>query len=108
MVRHATRVALVVGTLLTAINQGPALIGSSGSASLALRIALAYAVPFCVALYSMRGTTLDLRPGDRSRRGGRYVCRTGGGGLQMTVAIGERLPPCVQCGSEVRWVSRRS
>jgi hypothetical protein len=38
-------IALIVGTLLTAINQ----LGADVNASLAWRIPLTYAVPFCVA-----------------------------------------------------------
>jgi hypothetical protein len=45
-------VALVVGTVLVAINQGPALLSGPLTPALAVRVALTYAVPFFVALYA--------------------------------------------------------
>lgn len=48
----ALRVALVVGTVLVVINQGPALLSHPLSLALAARVALTYAVPFFVSLYA--------------------------------------------------------
>ena len=42
-------VALVVGTLLTAINQGNVILQGDASAALAWKIPLTYSVPYCVA-----------------------------------------------------------
>jgi len=53
MVSKATRVALVVGTVLVAINQGAAIIEGRVGTGLLLQIGVAYAVPFLVSLYSM-------------------------------------------------------
>ena len=55
-------VALVVGTLLTAINQGNVIFQGDASAALAWKIPLTYAVPYCVAT---AGALLNsrLRPG---------------------------------------------
>lgn len=50
IVLNALRVSLVVGTLLNAINQGPALI--SGQEIEWLKVFLNFAVPYCVASYS--------------------------------------------------------
>lgn len=47
--RRSLIVALVVGTLLNLINQGDVLI--SGGELNRLKIALTFAVPFCVATY---------------------------------------------------------
>jgi hypothetical protein len=47
--RRALVVALVIGTLLNAINQGDALLG--GAPLHWGKIALTYAVPFCVSLH---------------------------------------------------------
>lgn len=48
--RRGIVVALVVGTILNCINQGPALMDGE---SLGLwRIALTYCVPYCVSVYS--------------------------------------------------------
>ena len=46
----AIRVALVVGTLLNLINQGPELLAHSGVNW--HKIAMNYLVPYCVATYS--------------------------------------------------------
>ena len=43
--------ALVVGTILVAINQGNLLAAGDLSAGLAWKIPLTYAVPFCVATW---------------------------------------------------------
>lgn len=51
-VHSSVRVALVVGTILVAINQGPALFAGRVSPALAVQVALTYAVPFLVSLYA--------------------------------------------------------
>lgn len=54
MIWRSARLALVVGTILVAINNGSALLsGDLGAAAIA-RIGLNYAVPFLVSLYSQR------------------------------------------------------
>lgn len=47
--RRSAVIALVVGTVLTAINQGDVLPGGSWSSSLLWKIPLTYAMPFIVA-----------------------------------------------------------
>ena len=42
-------IAAIVGTLLTAINQGNIILQGDASAALAWKIPLTYAVPYCVA-----------------------------------------------------------
>ena len=49
IVRRSLMVALVVGTVLNAINQGPELV--SGEPLVLWKLALTYCVPFCVASY---------------------------------------------------------
>ena len=49
MLRRSLATALVVGTLLVAINQGNVLLAGSFSAPLLWKIPLTYGVPFCVA-----------------------------------------------------------
>jgi hypothetical protein len=50
IVATASRVALVVGTLLNLINQGPELLAHVGISW--HKIAMNYLVPYCVATYS--------------------------------------------------------
>lgn len=52
MLRRSVLIALVVGTILTAINQGDLLFGGRLGAELLWKIPLTYAVPFCVATWS--------------------------------------------------------
>lgn len=47
--RIASRVALIVGTLLSAVNQGSVILGGSATATTAIRVAVNYLVPFTVA-----------------------------------------------------------
>ena len=50
LLRRSTLTALVVGTLLTAVNQG-GVIASSGTLSLAWKVPLTYSSPFLVATW---------------------------------------------------------
>lgn len=49
MLRRSILTSAVVGTILTLINQGPALFAGDASADLAWKIPLTYCVPFLVA-----------------------------------------------------------
>ena len=49
MLRRSLLTAIVVGTVLVAINQGTVLAAGDFPASLWWKIPLTYAVPFCVA-----------------------------------------------------------
>jgi hypothetical protein len=49
IVRRALMTALIVGTILTIINQGHLLLAGDISPPLLLRIALTYLVPYCVS-----------------------------------------------------------
>lgn len=51
---RAVRVALVVGTLLTAFYQGSAALGLPHQIVLGMRVVFSYFVPFAVSLYSTR------------------------------------------------------
>jgi hypothetical protein len=51
LLRRSLLTALVVGTILTAINQGTTLLDGSAAASLFWKIPLTYIVPFCVATW---------------------------------------------------------
>lgn len=55
IVRRASRTALVVGTLLVAINYGDALIGGTVSMFQGLKMALTVFVPYAVSTYSSVG-----------------------------------------------------
>jgi hypothetical protein len=49
LVRRSLVVAVIVGTILTAINQGNIILRGDFPASLYWKIPLTYAVPYCVA-----------------------------------------------------------
>jgi len=51
MLRRSLIVALVVGTILTLLNQGDVLFAGSWKSPLYWKIPLTYCVPFCVATY---------------------------------------------------------
>jgi len=51
MLRRSLIVALVVGTLLTLLNQGDIIIAGSWKGALYWKVPLTYCVPFCVATY---------------------------------------------------------
>jgi hypothetical protein len=58
VVRRAIKVALVVGTALTLINQGDRLI--AGMAPGWIKMALTYLVPYCVSTHGAVTAMLDL------------------------------------------------
>ena len=51
LVRRSTIVALIVGSVLLAINQGDALLAGTWSPALLWKVPLTYAVPFIVATW---------------------------------------------------------
>jgi hypothetical protein len=61
LLQRALRISMVVGTMLTAINQGTILISGAWPSSLFWQIPLTYAVPFSVAMWSAL-TTLRIPP----------------------------------------------
>jgi hypothetical protein len=52
VVRRATVVALIVGSILVVINHGDAIVHGDVDAGRLLRIALTMGVPYCVSTYS--------------------------------------------------------
>ena len=56
MLRRSALIAVVVGTILTAINQGDLLLAGHWSPALAWKLPLTYAVPFVVATLGALGT----------------------------------------------------
>ncbi|HET8627135.1 MAG TPA: nitrate/nitrite transporter NrtS [Thermomicrobiales bacterium] len=57
MLRRSTLTSLVVGSTLTAINHGPALVAGHPTPALAWQIPLTYGVPFCVATWGALSTS---------------------------------------------------
>ena len=62
LLRRSLLTALVVGTILTLINQGPMLFDGRAPLSLAWKIPLTYCVPFLVASWGALGNALLRRP----------------------------------------------
>jgi hypothetical protein len=56
--------SLVVGTILTAINQGDALVTLTLAPVLLWKIPLTYFVPYTVSTYSAVAISRERRPGD--------------------------------------------
>ena len=52
VVYRGIKVGLIVGTLLTAINQGDLILAGAVDGTTALKIALTYLVPYCVSTYA--------------------------------------------------------
>jgi hypothetical protein len=55
MVSRSALIALIVGTVLTAINQGDLLFGGDVTVALLWKVPLTYAVPFAVATLGAMG-----------------------------------------------------
>ena len=52
IVTRALKVAAIVGTILTAINQGNALLAGAPDGATVAKILLTYCVPYCVSTYA--------------------------------------------------------
>lgn len=100
--------ALVVGTVLSAINGGSGLLSGDHGTATMTRIGLTYLVPFFVSLYSWRSALRVMRPGQVSRRRESLVCLSCDGPIThiVTVEAGAGVPPCQRCGAGTRWVAR--
>jgi hypothetical protein len=55
MLRRSSVIAVVVGTVLTAVNQGDVLLAGHWSPALAWKLPMTYAVPFIVATLGALG-----------------------------------------------------
>lgn len=55
IVRRASAVAVVVGTVLVAINHGDAILRGDFSLGRAVRVVLTVLIPYCVSTYSSVG-----------------------------------------------------
>lgn len=64
LLKRSLVTALIVGTVLTTINQGDRILGGDITAGVALKIGLTYCVPFCV---STSGALGAMRIDDRER-----------------------------------------
>lgn len=52
IVRRGLKVALIVGTILTAINQGDIILNGPVTSVVVAKILVTYCVPFCVSTYA--------------------------------------------------------
>jgi len=62
MLGRSLRVALVVGPVLTVINQGDTLLLTPGTAALLWKIPLTFLVPFCVATWGALSSCVVRHP----------------------------------------------
>ena len=69
LLRKALATSLVVGTILTAINQGDALITGPPTLAMLWKIPLTYFVPYAVSTYSALAISRVPRPDRPSRAG---------------------------------------
>ena len=58
VLRRGLRVGLIVGTILTTINQGDVILAGEVTAGIAGKILLTYCVPFCVSTYASVASVL--------------------------------------------------
>ena len=109
MIGRSLRVALVVGTILVAINNGRAMVTGHVTGALLLQSALTYAVPFLVSLYSLRTSVQMYRPGDVSPCRQILVCLTCDGKVMVeSVEAGAPIPACAHCGELAHWGARET
>ena len=73
IIRRACVTSLIVGTLLAAINHGFEILALNIDAARLSRIALTYAVPYCVSTYAATMQELRHQSAAESRAGDRAV-----------------------------------
>lgn len=56
-VRRTTRIALVVGTILSLVNQGGVIFGGKATTTTWIRVGMNYLVPFCVSSFGFLTAT---------------------------------------------------
>ena len=66
LIQRASVMSMVVGTILTLINQGNLLFSGAYRASMAWQIPLTYAVPFCVSWTSVMNASMVHTKNDES------------------------------------------
>lgn len=109
MIWRSVRVAVVVGTVLVAINNGHTLLAGHVTGTVLVQSALTYAVPFFVSLYSLRTSAQRYRPGERSPCRQVLVCLTCDGKVMVeSVEAGAPIPPCAHCGDLAHWGARET
>lgn len=59
VVKRSSKVSLIVGTLLTIINQLDLILTQGLDSTLICKVLLTYCVPYCVATYSSVGAILE-------------------------------------------------
>ncbi len=69
MLGRSLRVALVVGVVLTLINQGDTLLGGPWAAALLWKVPLTFVVPFCVATWGALSNCAVRHPTSEETRG---------------------------------------
>jgi hypothetical protein len=69
IVGRAIRTAALVGSILAAINHGPALVGGGMTGQRWFQIGLTYLVPYCVATYSATMQELRHRTSNGKKEG---------------------------------------
>lgn len=108
MIWRSAWLAVVVGTILAAINSGSALLSGDLGTSTMTRIGLTYLVPFLVSVYTWRSALRVTCPGQVARRRASLVCLSCEGPASHIVAVesGAVVPPCQRCGADTRWVAR--
>ena len=68
IVTRSVKVALIVGSILVAINQGNRLLAGEWSLEIALKMVLTFLVPYCVSTYaSVSAVRAQTSPQDTAR-----------------------------------------
>jgi len=67
VVRRASAVAVVVGTVLVAINHGDAILRGDFPLGRGVRVVLTVLVPYCVSTYSSVGAIREQRSQEKNR-----------------------------------------
>ncbi len=69
VIARALKVGVIVGTLLTAVNQGDLILAGGLTTAVAWKMSLTYLVPFCVSTYVGASTIIVNRQEQMETRG---------------------------------------
>ncbi len=101
-VKENLKIAIIVGTILNLINQGPALLHLNFLHLSWSKFTLTYCVPYFVATYSASMTRMAFKVGRISHLDADIKCMNCNQ-EEITLHRGEVIPACKLCKEKTQW-----
>lgn len=99
---RASKIALIVGTILNLINQGDMIISANFSQIAWGKLLLTYCIPFLVSIYTAVSVGFEFKIGDPSPVNSSVRCSRCKKSI-VELHKGEPIPECPHCGLKTKW-----